>query len=53
MGLMKKKRVMKPRRNVGAAGRARRLERKARKKKATGGSIRTKLSSGGPVAKPN
>jgi len=46
MGLMKKKRVMKPRRNVGAAGRARRLERrKARKKKATGGAML--------VAKPN
>ena len=55
MGLMKKKRMMKPRRNGKAAeGRARRLERRAkRKNKSSGGSIRTKLSSGGPVAKPN
>jgi len=28
-------------------------EKQAKKKKATGGSIRAKLSSGGPVAKPN
>ena len=37
-----------------AQRRARNVQkRKNRRKKVTGGSIRTKLSSGGPAAKPN
>ena len=46
MGLMKKKRVMKQKRKGSTAGRARRLERRARRaKKATGGVM--------PSSKPN